>query len=87
MMFHSISPTSHRSTHSIFDVPVGVHTSAIFGIIRNLLVQSNYCLLENNTIMMYTVVPVRLIWGFFRAQDTSTGLLLPRNPHGLVSVR
>ena len=88
IMFHSISPTYHRSSHSILDGMFGAKTSSILGNMWGVVLFSNSCLLANNTIIIYTMVPVLLhFWGFVRAQDIIIGLHLPHNFHWFVTVR
>ena len=87
ILFHSISPTSHRSSQYILNVTVGAHTGAILGTMRGVIALRHSYLLENHTIILYTMVPnVRPFWGFVRAQDTRLGILLHRNPHGFISI-
>ena len=65
---HSISPTSHRPPHSIFDRPVGMHTSEILVMMKHVLSLRHYCLLENHTISLYNVVIVHIFWGLLECR-------------------
>ena len=58
ILLHSISPTSHRSSHPIHDGTFGAHSSAILGTMRGVLAFRNSCVLEKHTKTLYTMVPV-----------------------------
>ena len=81
-LLHSIIPISHRSSHYILDVPVDTHKCSILGNLKHVILLRNSCLLGNHSIVLYTVVIVRLFCFFFvGSQDTSSFRILPRNPY------
>ena len=73
ILFHSISPTYHRSSYSILDGPVGKYARAVLRNIRHILLLRHSCLLAKHAIALGTVVLVRLFLGsLVGVQDTST---------------
>ena len=90
VLFHSISPTSHRSSHSIPDFPVGMRSRTVLGTIRHILFLRHCYLLTKHSIYLGPVIIRRVFMGYFAGlQDTSpkSWLILPRDPDGSVSVR
>ena len=88
ILFHSVSPTSHRSSHSILDGLVGAYACKVLGTMRHILPLRHSCLLAKHAVAMVTMVLMRIFWGsLVAAQDISPCLILPRNPGRLVAVK
>ena len=87
-MFHSISPTSHRSSYFILGGTVGIMYRTFLGTMRHILPIRNSYLLAKHTLALGTMVSVRLFLGsIVGSKDTGTCLLLPRNPDGIIYIR
>ena len=80
--------TSHRSSYSILDGPVGVSSSEVFSTMRHIILLRNFYLLAKHVIALGTVMLRCLYVGsFVGGQETSTILLIPQDPDGSVAVR
>ena len=87
VLFHSLSPTSHISSYSTLDGTIGARASAVLCTMRHILSLKKSCLLANFAMSMGNIILRRLYMGtFVGSQDTSTILLLPRDPDGSVAV-
>ena len=58
IMFHSISPTAHRSYHSILDGPVGMHARAVLSTMQHIIFIRHSCLLAKHAIGLGPMVIV-----------------------------
>ena len=74
ILFHSFSPSYHRSSQSFLDgILVGTLSKIDLSTMRHILFIRNSYLLANNAMVLGTVMPRRLVVGsFIVAGDTST---------------
>ena len=88
VLFHSLNPTSYRSSQSILDGPVGARSSSVLGTMLHIISLRNSFLLAMHAIALGTVMLRHLVVRFFVvSENTSPCLLLPRCPNGSVAVR
>ena len=88
IIFHSISPTSHRSSYSILDGPVGTHAHTVLDTMQHLLPLRHSFLIPNHAVALGTLVRMRLfLVPLVGLHDSIPCLLLPQNPGVLVAVR
>ena len=88
VLFHSLRPSSHKSSHSILDVTFRMWARTVLSTMQHLLLLRHSCLLAKHTVALGTVVLMQILLGYFVvAQDTGPCLLSPRNPDRFLAVR